>query len=91
MVIEVKGGKNVSIRDLRALRGVLDYDTAPLAGLIVMEPLRQTQARNFQRYMADAGTLEVLGIEYPRLQLLTVGEILAGQAVPDTNGSSGPP
>ena len=34
MVIEVKGGANVSIRDLRALKGVLDADTALLAGLI---------------------------------------------------------
>ena len=41
--------------------------------------MRQTQARNFQRFMADAGTLGGLGIEYPRLQLLTVADILAGQ------------
>ena len=79
MVIEVKGGANVSIRDLRALRGVLSDDAAQLAGLIIMQPLGQTQARNFQRYMADAGSLEVMGIEYPRLQLLTVADILEGK------------
>ena len=39
MVIEVKGGANPSIRDLRALKGVLDYDNALMAGLIIMEPL----------------------------------------------------
>ena len=79
MVIEVKGGKNVSIRDLRALKGVLDYDTALMAGLIVMEPLGTTKARNFARFMGDAGSLEILGIEYPRMQVLTVGEILNGK------------
>ena len=79
MVVEVKGGANPSIRDLRALKGVLDYDTALMAGLIVMQPLGTTKARNFARFMADAGTLEILGIEYPKMQLLTVGEILDGK------------
>ena len=79
LVIEVKGGKNVSIRDLRALRGVLDSDTALIAGLIVMQPLGQRQHLNFEQFMADAGSLEVLGVRYPRLQLLTVGEILEGK------------
>ena len=79
MVVEVKGGANVNIRDLRALKGVLDYDTALMAGLIVMQPLGTTKARNFARFMADAGSMEILGIEYPRMQILTVGEILEGK------------
>ena len=79
MVIEVKGGANVSIRDLRALKGVLDYDTALTAGLIVMQPLGAAKQRNFDRFMADAGTLEILGIEYPKMQMLTVGQILDGE------------
>ena len=33
MVVEVKGGANVSIRDLRALKGVLDYDTGAHGGV----------------------------------------------------------
>ena len=76
MVIEVKGGKNVGIKVLRELKGVLDYDAAPMAGLIILEPLGTVKARNFAKFMAEAGTLEILGIEYPRMQLLTVGEIL---------------
>ena len=79
MVIEVKGGANPSIRDLRALKGVLDYDTALMAGLIIMEPLGTVKARNFARFMADAGSLEILGIEYPKMQLLTVAEMLDGK------------
>ncbi len=79
MAIEVKGGKNVSIRDVRALRGVLDDDVASLAGLIVMEPPGAVQLRNFRRFMATAGALEIMGVAYPRMQMLTVAEILEGQ------------
>ena len=79
MVLEVKGGRNVNIRDLRALKGVLDYEDALMSGLIVLHPLSQTKARNFNRFMADAGTTEIAGIEYPRMQILTIGEILEGK------------
>ena len=79
MAIEVKGGKNVSIRDLRALKGVLDNDTALMAGLIVMDALGGTKDRNFHRFMAEAGDLDVEGIKYARMQMLTVEEILEGK------------
>ena len=79
MAIEVKGGKNVGVNVIRELRGVLDGDVALMAGLIVMEPLGSTKARNFHKFMADAGDLDVLGIKYPRMQLLTVAEILEGK------------
>ena len=79
MVIEVKGGANVGINVLRELKGVLDYDNALMAGLIVMNPLGQTKTRNFNKFMGEAGTLEILGVEYPRMQILTVAEILDGQ------------
>ncbi len=79
MVIEVKGGTNVGINVLWELKGVLDYDMVLMAGLITMQPIKETQARNFARFMADAGTLEILGIEYPRMQILSVGEILEGK------------
>ena len=38
MALEVKGGRNVSISHLRALRGVLDDDLALMAGLISCTP-----------------------------------------------------
>ena len=79
MVVEVKGGANVNIVDLRALKGVLDYDTALMAGLVIMEPLGQVKERNFTRFMADAGAVELWGNEYPKMQLLSVGEILEGK------------
>ena len=57
----------------------MGYDTAPMVGLITVQPIKKAQARNFNRFMADAGTLEMLGIEYPRMQLLSVGELLEGK------------
>ena len=78
MAIEVKGGKNVNITALRALKGVLDNDAALIAGLIIMEPLGAVKERNFRQFMAGAGDLEVSGINYPRMQILTIAEILEG-------------
>ena len=81
MAIEVKGGRNVTIADVRGLRGVLENETAQMAGLIIMEPLGATKDRNFRRFMAKAGDLEVEQHmnPYPRMQLLTVEDILEGK------------
>ena len=79
MAIEVKGGKNVGIGVVRELRGVLDNDQALIAGLIVMEPLGERKERNFHKFMADAGDMDVLGMKYARMQMLTVAEILDGK------------
>ncbi len=79
MVVEVKGGRNVSIADVRALKGVLDYDSALMAGLIILHPLGDVKERNFRRFMADAGTVDLWGNDYPRMQILTVDEILEGK------------
>ena len=79
MVLEVKGGKNVNIGVVRDLRGVLERDDALMAGLIVMEDLGQRKRANFEREMAEAGDLEANGVSYPKMQMLTVPEILAGE------------
>ena len=79
MVIEAKGGKNVDITVVRALGDVLRRDEALLAGLIMLEPSGPTKERNFRRLMAEAGDLDVLGVKYPRMQLLTVAQILEGE------------
>jgi len=55
MVLEVKGGKNVTIADLRALHSVLERE----AGLIVMEPLGERKLSNFKKLIAEAGDLDV--------------------------------
>ena len=92
MVVEVKGGKNVNISDVRALGNVLRTSGAQMAGLIVMHPPGDIQRRNFEREMAAAGDLEIDNVPhnevYPRMQLLTVQEILDGKRF-DTPGARG--
>ncbi len=79
MVIEVKGGKNVNIADLRALHSVMERDDAEMAGLIIMEPLGSRKAKNFHRLVAEAGDMTVRSRPFPRMQILSVPEILAGK------------
>ena len=77
MAIEVKGGKNVGVNMVRALRGVLG-EQAPMVGLILLNPLGQIQERNFRKEMASAGSFDAYGMTYPRMQMLTVSQILGG-------------
>ena len=79
MALEVKGGRHVGINILRELRGVLEDDRSLMAGLIVMHPPGDRQAATFGRFRADAGDLKVHGRPYPRMQMLTVQEILEGK------------
>ncbi|TCD00642.1 site-specific DNA-methyltransferase [Erythrobacteraceae bacterium CFH 75059] len=79
MVIEVKGGKNVNVDVVRSLRGALERDQAEMAGLIVMDDLGDRKTKNFLREMGEAGDMDVNGVLYHRMQLLTVPEILAGK------------
>lgn len=79
MVLEVKGGENVNISAVRDLRGVLERDNALMAGLIVRKPLSDRKAQNFKREMAAAGDLDVHGVKYPKMQILSVNDILEGK------------
>ncbi len=79
MVLEVKGGANVGIGVVRDLRGVLERENVPMAGLIVLKDLGDRKRRKFHQEMAQAGDLDVSGIHYPRMQMLTVPEILEGK------------
>ncbi|MCY4168347.1 MAG: DNA methyltransferase [Rhodobacter sp.] len=91
MVLEVKGGANVGIGVVRDLRGVLERETAQMAGLIVMDELGDIKMRNFVKEMAQAGDLEHKGMKYARMQMLTVQEILDGKRflTPSVAGGKG--
>ena len=79
MMLEVKGGKNVGISTLRDLRGVLEREKSLMAGLIILEEPGERRMKNFRREMASAGDLEINGVQYARMQLLTVSGILKGK------------
>jgi DNA modification methylase len=72
MMMSVKGGK-IRPTDVRDLRGVLEReDDADMAGFISMEE----PTRAMRDEAARAGMYQYGGISYPRMQLLTVREIL---------------
>ncbi len=50
-----------------------------MAGLIVLEPLGPRKRKNFETEMAQSGDMEIKGIQYQRMQLLTVDEIMEGK------------
>ena len=79
MIVEAKGGKSVNVSDWRALKGVLSRDESLLAGLITMKSIGDRQLRNFSREVAELEPMEILGVEYPRMQILNVEEILNGK------------
>jgi len=72
MVLSVKGGVIRPV-DVRELRGVLERESnAHLAGFLSLsEP-----SKAMLREAADAGVYEYEGLSYPRIQLLTVSDIL---------------
>jgi site-specific DNA-methyltransferase (adenine-specific) len=79
MILEVKGGKNIDISSVRSLRGAMERESAMMGGLVVLERLSERSKRNFMREMSEAGSFHVHGIEYPRMQLLSVEEMLDGR------------
>ncbi len=86
MVTMVRGGTSLTIRDLRALQRAQERNSAPMAGMIVMRLPGRTKVREFNRVIVEAGTLDVLGNAYPRIQVLDVEQILMGERfrTPDT-------
>lgn len=75
MVMSVKGG-NIRPTDIRDLRGVLEREGgAELAGFISL----QTPSKAMREEAVKAGSYEYQGVSYPRIQLLTVQELIEGQ------------
>lgn len=76
VILSVKGGK-VSVRDVRDLVGVLDREKAAIGVLISFE----TPTRDMRREAASAGFYESPWGKHPRIQLMTIEEILGGKTV----------
>lgn len=76
MMLQVKGGKHVRPTDVRDLRGVLEREpTAEMAGFL--STASPTKAMLSEA--AEAGTFEYAGVQYPRIQFLTVEDVLVGK------------
>lgn len=72
MVISVKGG-HIKPADIRDLRGVLEREeNAALAGFLSLKEPTKAMREEASR----AGVYEYAGVQYPRIQLLTVEDLL---------------
>ena len=80
MILEVKGGKNVNVNILRDLSGTLNRDDAKMAGLILLHEISDRKRRNFEKEIAANGFVEIDGKSYPKIQILTIAEILDGRS-----------
>lgn len=79
VILSVKGGK-LRPTDVRDLRGVLEREGAQMAGFLSLQP----PSKAMRVEAAEAGMFVYNGINYPRLQLLTVEDILAGKRTLET-------
>ncbi len=75
IVISVKAG-GVTVSQVRDLRGVIEREKAEIGALISLEDATKPMGKE----AASAGFYDSpFGKKYPRLQLVTVGELLAGK------------
>jgi DNA modification methylase len=76
IIFSVKAG-HTDVTHVRDLRGVIDREKAAIGVLIIMEdstkPMR-TEAASADFYISPFG-------KYPRLQILTIAELLAGKGI----------
>jgi DNA modification methylase len=81
IVLSVKGG-DLKAQDVRDLRGVIEREKAEIGVLLTLqEPTKamRTEAASagfYKQPVVDQG-----GQQYPRMQIITVGELLAGQRI----------
>jgi site-specific DNA-methyltransferase (adenine-specific) len=73
-IVSVKGGA-VSVPMIRDLKGVLEREKAPIGVFLTLLPA----TRPMETEAASAGFYEVAGRRYPRLQIITIEEALAGK------------
>lgn len=74
MILSVKGGK-LRPSDVRDLRGVMEREKAEMSGFLSL----QEPSKAMRGEAADAGVFEHNGVKYPRLQMLTVRDVLEGK------------
>ncbi len=80
VVVQVKSGKHPGVKEVRDLNGVMEREKAEIAAFISLyeptRPMRQ-EAAAAGFYLPE----HLPGAQYPRLQILTIGDLLAGKEV----------
>ena len=79
LIVQVKSG-HVSVSQVRDLKGVLEREKATIGALITLKP----STRQMREEAAEARDYEpktLPGQRFPRLQILTIAEILGGKTL----------
>jgi site-specific DNA-methyltransferase (adenine-specific) len=79
VIISVKGG-HVTASQVRDLRGVIEREDAAIGVFITLEPATAPMRKE----AAEAGiwqTKSLSGSKHPRLQILTIEDLLAGKKI----------
>jgi len=84
-VVSVKGG-GVSVPMIRDLKGVLDREKVPTGVFLTLEP----PTRPMEKEAAATGFYTLGQRQYPRLQIITIGQALAGMkpAIPNIDAGA---
>lgn len=78
-LVSVKGGDNVSVAMIRDLKGTLEREKAPIGFFVTLAaPTKPMIAEAASAGLYRGGN----GKDYPRLQILTIGDLLEGRARP---------
>jgi site-specific DNA-methyltransferase (adenine-specific) len=77
IVISVKSGEKVTVSYLRDLRGVIERENAEIGVLISMAKT----TRDMRKEAASAGFYKSPWGKHPKLQLLTIEELLSGKGI----------
>ncbi len=86
VILSVKAGKNVTVKDVRDLKAVVDREEAVMGVIILMHPA----TKPMRAEAADTGTYESPWGKHPKIQILTIRELLEGQRIdmPRVTGSN---
>jgi site-specific DNA-methyltransferase (adenine-specific) len=79
VLVQVKGGANVSSRDIRDLRGAVEREGAPIGVYLTLTP--PTKAMALEAVQAGYYESAGWGQRYPRIQIITIEEALRGKRV----------
>ncbi len=78
VLFSVKSG-GVSVKDVRDLRGVINREKAAIGVLITLE--NPTQPMKVEAASGDFYTSPTVNSKHPRIQILTIADLLAGKRV----------
>ncbi len=82
IILSVKSGERIGVRDVRDLRGVVDREKAQIGVLITLHGPTQPMKRE----AASAGFYESRWGKHPSLQILTIEELLEGKGIDAPTG-----